>query len=106
MEQNHLLDVFVATLSTRDDLEPSSFLSSLDMDPSTTTMSELSSKMANNTQTDSRTIFSGLTSPPLSSVPSLPGPMSPAAGEQRREILSDFKRLVNFAVRRDREQQP
>jgi len=112
VEQNALLDTFLAFVSTKDDLEGSSFLSSLDMDPP-------SQALVNSTGTtpsslpallDSRALFGGLVSPPLKDVHvTSPTPASATGsgsgtGSERREVFSDFKRFVSFAVRRDREQ--
>jgi len=100
LEQGNLLDNFVTFTSTREHLDATSFLSSIDMDPPAQSQAQLLSNSVGPPTLESRSLFSGLTSPLPES-----GPMSPggATGE-RREVFSDLKRLVTFAVRRDREQ--
>jgi len=107
-EQNTLLDTFLTITSTKDDLETTSFLSSLDMDPPSQSQTQL---LANSTSLpallDSRALFGGLASPPPTDASgnSNTGITSGlGGGNERREVFSDFKRFVNFAVRRDREQ--
>lgn len=95
--QNDLLDSFLTITSTRSELDSTSFLTSLDMDPSST-----ASLTAH-----------GLASPGGSRA-SLPltgdnredgGGAKP--GEGKREVFSDFKRFVSFGLsRRDSVQVP
>ncbi|CAG7854625.1 Vacuolar protein sorting-associated protein 53 AltName: Full=GARP complex subunit vps53 [Serendipita indica DSM 11827] len=83
--QNNLLDHFLTTTSTRSDLPSTSFLSALDMDPGTG-------------QIMSRPSMDSGTSTPRSTATGTDTPKS-----ERREVLPDWRRLVGFAVRRDRE---
>lgn len=71
------------------------------MDPPAQVQPQVLAASASSSALDSRSLFSGLTSPPAesASVPSI----GLGTGE-RREVFSDLKRLVTFAVRRDREQ--
>lgn len=101
LEQGNLLDNFVTFTSTREHLDATSFLSSIDMDPPAQSQTQLLSSSVGAPTLDSRSLFSGLTSPTAESGAASPAPG--AAGE-RREVFSDLKRLVTFAVRRDREQ--
>lgn len=75
-EQNTLLDTLLTITSTRTELASESFLTTLDMDPSTAT------------------------GPGGSSTPST-GADSPRATETRREVFSDLRKLVSFTMRRD-----
>ena len=87
MEQNTLHDAFLTIIGTKDDLDGTSFLSALDMDPSA----------------DAGALFGGLTSPAPTPDTGAAGNAAGAVGD-KREVFSDFKRFVTFAVRRDREQ--
>jgi hypothetical protein len=71
------------------------------MDPPAQSQTQLLGSSLGTSALESRSLFSGLTSPPLES-----GTTSPVPGVtgERREVFSDLKRLVTFAVRRDREQ--
>ncbi|KAF5383425.1 hypothetical protein D9757_006101 [Collybiopsis confluens] len=103
-EQNHLLDSFVAITSTKDELQGTSFLSSLDMDPPN--IASLGGTLASPAVLSAtESIFSGLVSPPISGPPtgSTDGVYRT---EQRREVFSDFKRFVSFGLRRDSSQVP
>lgn len=84
--QNNLLDHFLTTTSTKDELPSTSFLSSLDMDPSASQITTRPSM-----DSGSHTPRSGT-----------PGTDSPKTTE-RREVLSSLRGLVTFAVKRDRE---
>ncbi|KIK69081.1 hypothetical protein GYMLUDRAFT_214055 [Collybiopsis luxurians FD-317 M1] len=102
-EQNHLLDSFVTITSTKDELQSTSFLSSLDMDPpSIAPLGGTLTSPAIVSATES--IFSGLVSPPMSGPPT--GSTEVTRNEQRREVFSDFKRFVSFGLRRDSSQAP
>ncbi|KAJ7747224.1 Vps53-like protein [Mycena metata] len=112
-EQNNLLDSFLTITSTNDDLEGTSFLSSLDMDPGGPAQlnSNLSSPGGSRVSlplagvvgaTGESGIFANLTSPGTS------GPStgtSVADGRQgpgdRGQVFSDFRRFVSFGLRRD-----
>ncbi|KAF8583856.1 hypothetical protein K439DRAFT_1617197 [Ramaria rubella] len=117
-EQNTLLDAFLTITSTKEELENTSFLSSLDMDPGS------SSAHSSVNPTGSRVSLPNLL---VAGVPSTRGDMGTAAtfaslglsggmhspplgppdavakGDGKKEAfrISDFRRFVNFAVRRD-----
>lgn len=114
-EQNDLLDFFVTITSTKPELEQTSFLTELDMDPSSATMT---SALALTTAPNSSRIaspgigagaggagealFASLASPPLSNTPS--GADTPPRGDANaatKQVFSDIRRLMSFAVRRD-----
>jgi len=84
--QNNLLDHFLTTTSTRDDLPSTSFLSSLDMDPTAG-------------QITARPSTDGGPYTPRSGTPAMDSPRS----TEKREVFSDLRKLVTFAVRKDRE---
>ncbi|TFK66526.1 hypothetical protein BDN72DRAFT_844204 [Pluteus cervinus] len=119
-EQDHLLDVFLTITSTKTELESASFLSSLDMDPSTsgsTLLSPVSTRAAtmplaaagtaaeslfasfgpipqSGPNTGSSTADSSFTTTSYTTSTS-------ARSEPRREVFSDFKRFVSFGLRKD-----
>ncbi|KAI0316499.1 Vps53-like protein [Amylostereum chailletii] len=93
-EQNDLLDAFVASTSTKPDLEHTSFLSSLDMDPPTAA-SALTSPGGSRVALGEG-LHLGLASPP----PSRSEADTPPR-DGKREVFSDIRRLMNFAVRRE-----
>jgi vacuolar protein sorting-associated protein 53 len=112
VEQNELLDSFLTITSTKPELEKASFLTLLDMDPSVgNTVATTSSPGGSRVSLPSLVaqvsssgggdnIFSALTSPlPLEKDPN--GKNEPPGGG-RREVFSDFRRFVTFAVRRER----
>lgn len=70
------------------------------MDPPAQSPAQLLSSSLGTSVLDSRSLFSGLTSPSLESGTANP---IPGATGERREVFSDLKRLVTFAVRRDKE---
>jgi len=108
VEQGGLLDSFLTITSTKPELEKASFLSSLDMDPSAgsiaTTSSpggsrvSLPSLVAQVSSGGGDSIFSALTSP----VEKDPNGKNDLASEKKREVFSDLRRFVSFAVRRER----
>jgi len=96
-EQNHLLDSFVTITSTKDELQGTSFLSTLDMDPPT--IAQLGGTLTSPAIVSAtESIFSGLVSPPLSGPPTGSTDMG---RNERREVFSDFRRFVSFGLRRD-----
>ncbi|KAI0688173.1 Vps53-like protein [Cytidiella melzeri] len=99
-QQNDLQDTFLAVTSTKPELESTSFLSMLDMDPgqSSSFSSPGSSRVNLLTGAGGDGILSALGSPPASTTPT----QADAAG--RSDPLSkftDLRRFVSFAVRRD-----
>ncbi|KAK1230251.1 Vacuolar protein sorting-associated protein 53 [Marasmius sp. AFHP31] len=96
-DENVLLDNFVAITSTKD-LESTSFLTSLDMDPSGLTLPGTLTSPASTAQDK---IFSALASPPMSGPPTGGSGTDGYRGDQRREVFSDFRRFVSFGLRRD-----
>ncbi|KAI0358545.1 hypothetical protein OH77DRAFT_1420941 [Trametes cingulata] len=104
-EQNDLLDSFLTITSTKPELESTSFLSSLDMDPGqVATLTSPGSSRVNLLPGAStgESILAALSSPPLAGVPSS-GSDTPPRQDQtgRREVFSDFKRFVSFGLRRE-----
>ncbi|KAI0066196.1 hypothetical protein BV25DRAFT_1988653 [Artomyces pyxidatus] len=105
--QNDLLDAFVTITSTKPELEQTSFLSALDMDPpvSSSLASPGGSRVSLPSMLAAGTgegILAALGSPPLSGPPS--GADTPPRGDApaaKREVFSDFRRFVSFAVRRE-----
>lgn len=110
-EQNDLLDSFVTITSTKPELEGTSFLSSLDMDPPVAHLgsglvSPAGSRVhlpsllagANSAGSNAEGILSTLSSPPPSG-PST-GSDNQKSGE-KREVFSDLRRLVTFGLRRE-----
>ncbi|GBE80590.1 predicted protein [Sparassis crispa] len=103
-EQNDLLDTFLTVTSTKTDLESTSFLSSLDMDPGHNTNMTSPGNSRVSLLPGAVTgdgILAALGSPPLSGPPT--GSDTPPRTDQmtKREVFSDFKRFVSFAVRRE-----
>ncbi|KAF8134453.1 Vps53-like protein [Boletus edulis] len=108
MEQNSLLDTFLTITSTKTDLESTSFLSSLDMDPPTSLAigSPATSRIALplSSASAAESVFSALTSPPLSGPPTGSSHDSSAKGNEagpKREVFSDIRRFVTFGLRRE-----
>jgi len=109
MEQNSLLDSFLTITSTKTDLESTSFLSSLDMDPPANLAvgSPATSRIALplSSASAAESVFSALTSPPLSGPPTGSSNDGSAKGYgelgQKREVFSDIRRFVTFGLRRD-----
>ncbi|OSD06968.1 hypothetical protein PYCCODRAFT_1431153 [Trametes coccinea BRFM310] len=105
-EQNDLLDSFLTITSTKTELESTSFLSSLDMDPGqvTTLISPGSSKVSLIPGSSAgESILAALSSPPLTGAPSS-GSDTPPKQDQagtRQAVFSDFKRFVSFGLRRE-----
>lgn len=89
------MDAFLTVTSTQDGLEETSFLSHLDMDPPPSvpnkTLAGLASPSTKNLLPEG-VYFGGLASPP------------PEANAPEKREVFDFKRFVNFAVRREKEQ--
>jgi hypothetical protein len=101
------MNSFLTTTSTKNDLEGTSFLSSLDMDPqgnSTTTVPGASESPAGGKSNMSlpvvgtESLFAALASPPASGAQT---PVVGGTGEGKREVFQDFKRLMTFGLRRD-----
>jgi len=97
--QNDLLDSFLTITSTKTDLQSTSFLSSLDMDPPATghaggsLVSPGSSRMILPLGgAISEGIFGG--GPPT-------GTENNRTENPRREVFSDFRRFVSFGLRKD-----
>lgn len=115
-EQNDLLDSFVTSTSTKPELEQTSFLSSLDMDPpaSGTVLQLQTSTSPGGSRVSlpgllagpgpAEGILAALSSPPLSGTPSgaeTPPRADGHAPAGKREVFSDFRRFVSFGLRRD-----
>lgn len=119
MEQD-LGDTFLMITSTKTDLDSTSFLSSLDMDPQLTgyatgvpggsLLSPAGSKISLPlVPTAAEGIFHSLSTGGMSAQSSS-GPATGSsdgtsgrggAGEPKREVFSDFKRFVTFGLRKD-----
>jgi len=104
-EQNDLLDFFITITSTKPELEQTSFLTELDMDPPTTSALALTSpngsRVALPGTSAGEALLASLGSPPLSNTPS--GADTPPRGDANatKQVFSDIRRLMSFAVRRD-----
>ncbi|KAL0956636.1 hypothetical protein HGRIS_002769 [Hohenbuehelia grisea] len=114
-EQNSLLDSFLTVTSTKDDLESTSFLTSLDMDPPTT--SQIAAEIAGGGRVSLPQVveaamsaaniggertFAGLVTPPMSGPPtSSNNSDSSRSGDQKPQVFSDFRRFVSFGRRKD-----
>ncbi|KII92548.1 hypothetical protein PLICRDRAFT_37313 [Plicaturopsis crispa FD-325 SS-3] len=101
-EQNSLLDSFVTITSTKNELESTSFLSSLDMDPSATShIGSPNASRVNLPISSGESMFAALGSPPLSGPSTGSSDRTVGAEGQKREVFSDFRRFVSFGLRRD-----
>jgi len=106
-EQNDLLDFFITITSTKPELEQTSFLTALDMDPPSASAlghaSPNGSRIALPGTAAGEALFGTLASPPLSNTPSTSGADTPPRGDAHstKQVFSDIRRLMNFAVRRD-----
>ncbi|KAJ7693303.1 Vps53-like protein [Mycena rosella] len=108
-EQNNLLDSFLTITSTNDDLETTSFLSSLDMDPAGPAQlgSNLSSpggsrvSLALSGGASESSIFGNLTSPGTSGPSTGTSTADGGRPGDQRQVFSDFRRFVSFGLRRD-----
>ncbi|KAJ7647012.1 Vps53-like protein [Roridomyces roridus] len=110
-EQNNLLDSFLTITSTQDDLEGTSFLSSLDMDPTGSAQlasnlsspggSRVSLPLSGGGLTGGESgIFANLTSPGTSG-PSTGTSVADGRPGDQRQVFSDLRRFVSFGLRRD-----
>lgn len=108
VEQNNLLDTFltITSTSTREELESTSFLSSLDMDPSPAGHTSISPTGSRGSLGSARGdtpgpsfaslgLTGGMSSPPLGDG------SGKSDGKREASRISEFRRLVSFAVRRD-----
>jgi hypothetical protein len=98
--QDDLVNSFVILTSTKTELEGTSFLSSLDMDPSSSshlTVASLASPSASRLSLPLPGVAGENASGPSTGDSNAAGPK----GEQKREKFSDFKRFVSFGLRRD-----
>ncbi|KAF9050241.1 Vps53-like protein [Panaeolus papilionaceus] len=103
--QNNLLDSFLTITSTKTDLESTSFLSSLDMDPAAghaggSLISPGASRVTLPMGGINEGIFASLAGPGLTG-PSTGSSGTDSAKEGRREVFSDFRRLVSFGLRKE-----
>ncbi|WVQ72512.1 hypothetical protein IAR50_002069 [Cryptococcus sp. DSM 104548] len=100
-DQQRLLDIFLSVTSTNSDLTDTSFLTHIDMDPPA---SSEAARGFTSPSTSSTGLFSPSTGP--GGIGGLPGLLrsGSAEGGERAETpkaFGDFRRLVNFATRRD-----
>ncbi|KAM5534575.1 hypothetical protein V8D89_011779 [Ganoderma adspersum] len=102
--QNNLLDSFLTITSTKTELESTSFLSSLDMDPGMVAnmTSPAASRVSLIPGAAGESILAALSSPPLTTVPSTGSDGTNRSDQSsKREVFSDFKRFVSFGLRRE-----
>ncbi|KDR67572.1 hypothetical protein GALMADRAFT_79772 [Galerina marginata CBS 339.88] len=108
--QNNLLDSFLTITSTKTNLESTSFLSSLDMDPPATghaggsLVSPGASRVSLPLGGAGESIFASMTGPGQSGPPTGSSTGDSAAGRaesHKREVFSDFRRFVSFGLRKD-----
>ncbi|EIN11438.1 hypothetical protein PUNSTDRAFT_118834 [Punctularia strigosozonata HHB-11173 SS5] len=116
-DQNHLLDNFVAITSTMQDLQPTSFLSALDMNPPSTVYqgsSQAAAPSSSMTPSGSRVnlpallagtgagegILAALGSPPLSGPPTGDG-VGRGEAAQKPQVFQSLKGFMHFGLRRD-----
>ena len=104
-EQNDLFDFFVTITSTKPELEQTSFLTTLDMDPPTSSTLGLltspnGSRVALPGTGAGEALLATLGSPPLSNTPS-GADTPPRDAHATKQVFSDIRRLMSFAVRRD-----
>ncbi|ODN82005.1 hypothetical protein L202_02332 [Cryptococcus amylolentus CBS 6039] len=100
-DQQRLLDIFLSVTSTNSDLTDTSFLTHIDMDPPA---SSEAARGFTSPSASSTGLFSPTTGP--GGMGGLPGLLrsGSAEGGERTETpkaFGDFRRLVNFATRRD-----
>ncbi|RPD57521.1 hypothetical protein L226DRAFT_503394 [Lentinus tigrinus ALCF2SS1-7] len=100
--QNDLLDSFLTITSTKPELESTSFLSSLDMDPGSVAnlTSPGSSRVTLLQGATGESILAALSSPPLTTAQS-GGSDSTTRSDQTSRTFSEFKRFVSFGLRRE-----
>ena len=100
--QNDLLDSFLTITSTKPELESTSFLSSLDMDPTSVAnlTSPGSSRVSLLQGATGESILAALSSPPMATAQS-GGSDSTTRSDQTSRTFSDFKRFVSFGLRRE-----
>ncbi|KZV93409.1 hypothetical protein EXIGLDRAFT_612935 [Exidia glandulosa HHB12029] len=91
-EANALVDKFITTTSTRDELQSTSFLSSLDMDPNV--FSPIKTISPSSSSVNLTALATG--------ADGAGGHDGPGAGE-KRVVFGDLRRFVNFAIRREKE---
>lgn len=94
-------DLFVTITSTRSELERTSFLSSLDMDPAPSAHLTAANLASPATIRPSMFLPSESGSGPSTGDSTAGGQK---AGDQKREKFSEFKRFVSFGLRRDSQQ--
>lgn len=93
-DQQKLVDIFLGVTSAKDDLADTSFLTSLDMDPGSEQRGVLSPSSG---AIPVAALFSQTPSPGSNMLPTF-------GGDSRSETpksFGDFRRLVQFATRRD-----
>lgn len=108
--QNNLLDSFLSITSTKTDLESTSFLSSLDMDPPTTAshitgglISPGGSRIGLPTNAGgdgSGSIFAGFSTPPQSG-PATGSSLNEGKTGDGKQVLSDIRRFMSFGLRKE-----
>ena len=99
-EQNDLLDSFLTITSTKSDLESTSLLTSLDMDPGQTNNANTQANRGGGFAAGEG-ILAALASPPGAATPVTGTDTPPRDGTTKREVFQDFKRFVSFGLRRE-----
>ncbi|KAG5717946.1 Vacuolar protein sorting-associated protein 53 like protein [Termitomyces sp. T112] len=117
-QQNALLDDFLTITSTKTDLDSTSFLSSVDMDPpgpgqlGGSLVSPGGSRISLPSAINGEGVFATMISPtststlvggtgPSNSSQGGSGADPPNRGGERREVFSDLRRFVSFGLRKD-----
>ncbi|KAG6827236.1 hypothetical protein H0H92_012692 [Tricholoma furcatifolium] len=107
-QQNALLDDFLTITSTKTDLESTSFLSSLDMEPpgpgqlGGSLVSPGGSRVSLPLAMNGESVFATMTSPASTGPIGAPnGGSDTLRGGERREVFSDLRRFVSFGLRKD-----
>ncbi|KAH7107994.1 Vps53-like protein [Auriculariales sp. MPI-PUGE-AT-0066] len=102
-EANALVDRFITTTSTRDDLQGTSlFLSALDMDPNIFSPIKTISPNASTVNLGVMSSFSAVVDAATAEAGRDPVAGS-GVGGQKREVLADLRRFMTFAIRRDKD---
>ncbi|TFK21105.1 hypothetical protein FA15DRAFT_672889 [Coprinopsis marcescibilis] len=101
--QKSLFDSFEVITSTKTDLESTSFLSSLDMDPPTTAQigGSLLSPGGSRLASGGEGIFASLGGGPGPSGPSTGSSVTDSSRPGDTKVFSDFRRFVSFGLRKD-----
>lgn len=104
-DQQKLLDIFLSVTSTKDDLQDTSFMTSIDMDPSSNDHghgNKPSGQSSTSTSAFPPTVGSATGLPSLLSRNNSQSQGEGAdGGRETPKAFGEFRRLVSFATRRD-----